>query len=138
MEECVTLAINNTWDLVPRTPSSNVINKWAFMHKFHANVSLECYKAHWVCQGFTRWPGIDYDETFSPVVKPGTDCIVLSLGVSQDWSIHQLNIKNVFLHGTLSEVIYCRQLIGFVDPAHPDSSRRRRPGTVAFPPVCRR
>jgi hypothetical protein len=54
------------------------------------------------------------------VVKPATVRTVLSLAVSRSWSVHQLNVKNAFLHGTLSETVYCSQATGFVDPAQPD------------------
>ena len=70
--------------------------------------------------GFSQQQGLDYDETFSHVVKPATIRTVLSLAVSNDWPIHQLDVKNAFLHGTLNEVVYCQQPPGFVDPAHPD------------------
>lgn len=63
---------------------------------------------------------MDFDETFSPVVKPATVRTVLSLALSCRWPIHQLDVKNVFLHGTLSETIYYAQPIGFEDSAHPD------------------
>jgi len=46
--------------------------------------------------------------------------MVLSLAISSDWPIHQLDVKNAFLHGTLSEIAYCQQPPSFVDPAHPD------------------
>jgi hypothetical protein len=51
--------------------------------------------------------GVDYDETFSPVVKPTTVRTVLTLAISRGWPMHQLNIKNAFLHGTLSKTVYC-------------------------------
>jgi hypothetical protein len=60
--------------------------------------------------------GIDYDETFSLVVKSATVHMVLSLAVSHSWHIHQLDVKNAFLHGTLSETVYYSQPTGFVDP----------------------
>ena len=63
---------------------------------------------------------MDYDETFSPVVKPATVRTVLSLALSRSWHVHQLDVKNAFLHGTLSETVYCSQPAGFVDLSHPD------------------
>jgi hypothetical protein len=62
---------------------------------------------------------VDYNETFSPIVKPATVWIVLTLAVSRGWPVHQLDVKNIFLHGTLSETVYCSQPTDFVDPAHP-------------------
>jgi hypothetical protein len=73
-----------------------------------------------VLRGFTQRSSIDYDETFSPVVKPATVHTVLSLVVSRSCPIHQLDVKNVFMHGTPSEIVYCSQPTGFVDPAQPD------------------
>lgn len=49
---------------------------------------------------------MDYDETFSPVVKPATIRTALFLALSQHWSIHQLHVKNAFVHGTLTETVY--------------------------------
>jgi hypothetical protein len=120
-DEFSALLANHTWDLVQRPPRSNVVTgKWVFKHKFKADGSLERYKARWVLRGFTQRPGIDYDETFSPVVKPATVRTVLSLAVSRHWPVHQLDVKNAFLHGNLSETVYCVQPLGFEDSTHPD------------------
>ncbi|XP_074266400.1 uncharacterized protein LOC141589667 [Silene latifolia] len=61
--------------------------------------------------------GIDCDETFSPVVKPTTIHTVISLATSRSWPIHQLDVKNAFLHGDLVETVFMHQPPGFVDPA---------------------
>jgi hypothetical protein len=53
-------------------------------------------------------------------VKPATVRTVLATAVSRDWPIQQLDVKNVFLHDTLSETIFCCQPMSFTDPAHPD------------------
>jgi len=120
-DEHTALLRNSTWELVPRPPRANVVSgKWIFKHKFKADGSLERYKARWVLRGFTQRPGIDYTDTFSPVVKPATVRTVLSLALSRRWPIHQLDVKNAFLHGTLSETVYCVQPSGFEDSVHPD------------------
>jgi hypothetical protein len=106
-QEYSTLIGNNTWDLIPQPPKCNVVTgKWVFKHKFNADGSLECYKVQWVLRGFTQQPGIDFSETFSPVVKPAIVRTVLSLALLCGWPIHQLDVNNALLHGTLLEVVY--------------------------------
>jgi hypothetical protein len=89
------------------SPSSSrcdiVSGKWNFRHKFHSNGSPALHKARWVVCGFTQHPDIDFDETFSLVVKLATIRVVLCLAISQSWPIHQLDVKNAFLHGNLDE-----------------------------------
>jgi hypothetical protein len=120
-EEYVALLANHTWDLVPCPPGTNVVtSKWLFRHKLTSDISLNRYKARWVLRGFTQRPGVDYDETFSPVVKFATVRTVLSLALSRDWAIHQLDVKNPFLHGTLTETVYYSQPTGFVNADRPD------------------
>jgi len=115
------LVQNHTWDLVPRPPWANIVTgKWIFKNKLQSDCSLERYKACWVLRGFTQRPGVDFDETFSPVVKPATIRTVLSLALTRHWPIHQLDVKNAFLHGTLTETVYSQQPSGFEDPAHSD------------------
>nr|GEV26497.1 ribonuclease H-like domain-containing protein [Tanacetum cinerariifolium] len=67
------------------------------------------YKARLVTNGSTQVEGVDIDETFSLVVKPGTIWTVLSLAISQHWPIHQLDVKNAFLHGDLAKTVYMHQ-----------------------------
>ncbi|GJY44528.1 ribonuclease H-like domain-containing protein [Tanacetum coccineum] len=93
---------------------------WIFKHKFNADGSLSRYKARLVANGRSQQQGIDCDETFSPVVKPTTIRTVLSLAVSREWPIHQLDVKNSFLHGHLTKTVYMHQPPGFVDSVHPD------------------
>jgi len=69
---------------------------------------------------FSQHLGVDFDETFSPVVKPSMVRTVLSLALSRQWPIHQLDVKNAFLHGTLSETVYYAQPTGFEDQTHPN------------------
>jgi hypothetical protein len=88
-EEYDALITNNTWDLVTHPVGSNVIiGKCIFKNKFNSNDTLEQYKARWVLCGFTQRPGVDYDETFSLVIKPTTIRTVLSLAISNSWPVH--------------------------------------------------
>jgi hypothetical protein len=120
-EEYATLMSNDTWDLVLCPCGANVVsNKWIFKRKFKADRTLERYKARWVLGGFIQHLNVEYDETFNPVVKLTMFRTVLSLALSRDWPVHQLDVKNIFLHSTLIEIIYCTQPTGFFDPAQPD------------------
>ena len=58
--------------------------------------------------------GIDYDETFSLVAKIDSIRLTISIAVAQGWEVHQMDVKNVFLHGDLSEEIYMEQPHGFI------------------------
>ena len=71
-------------------------------------VPLRRYKARWVVRSFSQQAGVDYDDTFSPVVKPATIRTVLIIAASRSWPIHQLGVKNTFLHGNLEETVYCQ------------------------------
>jgi hypothetical protein len=120
-EEYDALMANNTWTLVPPPPGANIVSgKWIFLHKYNSDGSLTRHKARWVVRGFTQQPGINFDETFSPVVKTTTIRVVLSLALSQNWPIHQLDVKNAFLHGHLTKEVYSQQPSGFVDPSRPN------------------
>jgi hypothetical protein len=121
VDEFTALKNNRTWDLVPCPPGANVVSgKWIFRHKLKPDGSLDRYKARWVLRGFTQRAGVDYGETFSPVVKLATVQTVLSIAISQNWPVHQLDINNAFLHGTLAETFYCAQPSGFIDISQPD------------------
>ena len=121
VEEHEALLQNHTWDLVPRPARANIVTgKWIFKHKFQADGSLEWYKARCVLRGFSQRPSVDFSETFNPMVKPATVRTVLSLALSRQWPIHLLDVKNAFLHGPLTETVYCMQPSRFEDPTHPD------------------
>jgi hypothetical protein len=64
--------------------------------------------------------GVTYEETFNPVIKHVTIQVVLSIATSQEWPIHQLDVKNAFLHGNLVETVFTQQPTGFVSSVHPD------------------
>lgn len=97
---------HGTWKLVPRPVATNIIRSfWLFRHKFKADCTLSQFKARLVANGKSHQPGVDCNETFSKVVKPATIRIVLSVDTSRNWPLHQLDVKNAFLHGDLEETV---------------------------------
>ncbi|GKE40985.1 copia protein, partial [Tanacetum coccineum] len=110
-DEFNALIENKMWELIPRKPNMHTIRSmWIFRHKLKSDGSFERYKARLVGDGRLQQAGVDCSETFSPVVKPATIRVVLSLALSKSWSIHQLDVKNAFLHGNLNYV----SSIGFI------------------------
>ena len=116
-DEFNALLHTQTWKLVPRASTMNVIGcNWVFRVKRNPDGSVSRYKARLVAKGFHQRPGLDHQETFIPVIKPTTIRVVLSLALSHDWHVHQLDVNNAFLHGHLMEEVYMSQPLGVVDP----------------------
>ncbi|XP_049350413.1 uncharacterized protein LOC125815055 [Solanum verrucosum] len=81
---------------------SAIVNHAAWI-KSKVDGSIECHKARLEAKGFHQDEGVDYFDTFSPVVKPTTVRLILSLAMTNKWYVQQLDINNVFLNGDLSE-----------------------------------
>lgn len=90
-----------------------------FTIKIHADGSIDRFKARLVAKGFNQRPGVDYNETFSLVIKLATIRLVLSTSVSKHWHIRQFDVNHAFLQGKLDDEVYMMQLPGFTESDNP-------------------
>jgi transposase InsO family protein len=119
-KEMQALHENKTWTLVPRPANCNLVGaKWVYRIKRRQDGSVDKYKARLVAKGHTQKEGIDYTETFSPVIRFTTIRLVLTLAAIHDWELQQLDVQTAFLNGLLHETIYMQQAPGFEDPDNP-------------------
>lgn len=124
---------NHTWDLSNAPPNFNVVGcRWVFTIKRQADGTIERYKARLVANSYTQQQGVDYQDTFSPVVKPATIRIILSTAVTKNWLLRQLDVNNAFLQVTLKEEVYMMQPQGFQDKDNPQAVCRLRKAIYGF------
>lgn len=78
---------------------------------------MELHQACLVFEEANQQEGVDYDESYNPVVKPATIRTLLALAISKDWPLQQLDVCNAFLNGILQEEAYMKQSPGFTYPS---------------------
>jgi hypothetical protein len=118
IEELAALDRTGTWDIVPLPSHAVPITcKWVFKVKTKSDGSVERYKARLVARGFQQSQGRDYDETFAPVAHMTTVRTMIAVAATRSWKIHQMDVKNAFLHGNLNEEVYMKPPPGVEVPS---------------------
>jgi len=106
-EELKSIIDNGTWEIVDQPRGRTPVKcQWVFRVKRGANGEVVRYKARLVAKGFTQQYGIDYLETFAPVVKLTSLRIILALAAARNYQIDQTDIQSAYLLGKLEEEIY--------------------------------
>ncbi len=115
------LDANVTWELVALLKDEKTIGcKWVYKVKHNVDGSMNKYNARLVAKGYAQTYGIDYEETYSLVAKMTIRRAIIVMATTKRWSLHQMDVKNVFLHGDLQEEVYMEQPPGYVDQTHPN------------------
>lgn len=115
-EEFDSLLKNRTWALVDLPSGKKVIdNRWVFKVKMKTDGTVDRYKARLVIRGFTQEYGVDYSETFSPVVKFTSIRTILAIAAQCNLKLKQFDVKTAFLYGELEEDVYMTQPVGYND-----------------------
>lgn len=114
--ELHSMAKNKVWTLVDPPENQKIVkNKWVFRTKRNTMGEIVKYKARLVAKGFTQEYGVDYYETFSPVVRHSSIRLLIALSAELNLNIDHLDVDTAFLNGELSEKIYMYQPEGFID-----------------------
>src|SRR5579871_5662086 len=113
-EEFESLKENGTWELVPRPKDKEIIDtKWVFHLKHNVDRSIEKRKGRFVARDFTQIEGINYNETYSPVVSHSSLRTLIALATEYDLILHQMDVKNAYLNGELDVELYIEQPLFF-------------------------
>lgn len=119
--EMASIRKNKTWDLRKLPPNRRSIgSRWVFAVKHNKDGTVDKFKARLVARGFSQRFGIDYNQTFSPTVRPESLRLLFALAVQEGWIVHQVDVSTAYLNGDLEEEIYMEQPDGFVNEDKPD------------------
>ena len=98
---------NNTWTLTELpTGRTAISSKWTYRIKYNSDGTIAKYKARLVARGFTQQEGVDFNETFAPVIKQQSLRFLLAIAVQENMKIHHIDVTTAFLYGEIEEDIY--------------------------------
>ncbi|KAI3681162.1 hypothetical protein L6452_35946 [Arctium lappa] len=120
-EELLQFKLQDVWDLVDLPKGHRAIGtKWIFRNKKDERGIVIRNKERLVAQGYTQEEGIDYEEVFAPVARVETIRLFLAYASYMNFKVYQMDVKSVFLYGTIDEEVYVCQPPGFENPSYPD------------------
>lgn len=147
--EFLSLQQQGTWTLVHAPPNQMILGScWTYKIKTNPNITIARYKALLVAQGHRHEYDLNYTKTFSPIAKFPSLRVFLTVAFNNSWPLHQLDVTNAFLHGSLNEQIYMKQPLGFEDNQIPNhvcllqksiyglKQAPRANGSTPFPNFC--
>jgi hypothetical protein len=108
-EELALMAKYEVWDVVDEPDDTNIVgSRWVFRIKRDSNGKILKYRARLVAQGFTQMYGVDFQDTFAPVARLSSIRAVIALAASEDWELHQMDVKSAYLNSPIDTAVYMR------------------------------
>lgn len=115
-EEMQSLVANETWTLIPPAAGQRCVdNRWVYKRKMDADGVVQRYKARLVARGFSQVEGVDYQETFAPVLRYQSFRTIVAVAAAKEMQLSFFDVTTAFLNGTLQERVLMRQPDGFGD-----------------------
>ena len=106
-----------TWDLVDLPSGKSAIGcKWVYKIKTRSDGTVDRYKDRLIARGFTQEHEIDYEETFAHVARLSSVITLIAVSTARKWPLFQMDIKNDFLNGELSDEVYMKLPPGYSHP----------------------
>nr|GFC93455.1 retrovirus-related Pol polyprotein from transposon TNT 1-94 [Tanacetum cinerariifolium] len=110
----------DVWVLVPAPDNiSPLTSKWLFKNKHDEEQMVIRNKSRLVMRRYRQEEGIDFEESFAPVARMEAIRIFLAYAAHKSFTVFQMDVKTVFLYGSLKEDVYVCQPEGFIDADHP-------------------
>ncbi len=115
----VALDANAIWELVVLPKDKKAIKcKWVYKIKHNVDGFVNRYKERLVAKGYAQTYGIDYEKTYSLVARMTIVKVIIAMAIIKGWSLHQMDVNNVFLHGDLQKEVYMEEPSGYVNQTH--------------------